>query len=108
MPLTLPSHSFEVLFAIPSAHRLEQVRSRSRGGLDRGEYWEHKEYDGSGHLVASYCSFSEVDPTGVCRSGWRKYDSTGSLVAKGVSLLPETSINHLLLNPQDGFISPGV
>jgi hypothetical protein len=56
-----PCHAsnFEAVFHIPSAHYLRVVRSRSRGGLLSGVYWEHEEYDPKDALIARYKSFSE-------------------------------------------------
>jgi hypothetical protein len=75
--------NFEAVFHIPSTHYLLVVRSRSRGGLLSGVYWEHEEYDTSGALIARYKSFSESDASRVCRSGWRKYDLAGRLIREG-------------------------
>ena len=74
---------FEVVFAIPATHRLLAVRSRSRGGATAGNYWEHEEYDAAGMRVARYESFDETTLSGERRSGWRKFDSGGQLVANG-------------------------
>jgi len=71
---------FEVLFEIPPHHRLVQVRSRSRGGLMSGMFWEHEEYDASGRLVARFNSFEETSPTGCTVRGWKKYGAAGQLV----------------------------
>ncbi len=71
---------FESTFCIPYTHRLLAVRSRSRGGLVSGVYWENEEYDASGQLVARYESFRETTAEGERRSGWRKFDSIGRLV----------------------------
>ena len=78
--------SFEAAFGIPAAHRLLAVRSRSRGGHVAGIYWEHEEYDASGVRVARYESFEETTAEGRRRSGWRKFDSSGSLTATGNDL----------------------
>jgi hypothetical protein len=72
--------SFEALLEIPQHHRLVQVRSRSRGGLMRGTFWEHEEYDPSGVLIARFSSFEETDPTGCTVRGCKKYDAAGQLV----------------------------
>ena len=72
--------NFEAIFRIPVTHRLLVVRSRSRGGLWSGVYWEHEEYDPRGMQIARYESFVESDQAGVRRSGWRKYDATGRLI----------------------------
>ena len=77
---------FEVVFAIPATHRLLAVRSRSRGGLTAGNYWEHEEYDAAGIRVARYESFEEMTAAGARRCGWRKFDSGGRLVATGDDL----------------------
>jgi hypothetical protein len=74
---------FEALFQVPPQHRLVQVRSRSRGGLVSGTYWEHEEYDAAGRLVARFESFVEAGPDGHCESGWSKYDPLGQLVGRG-------------------------
>ena len=74
---------FEVLFEIPPHHRLVQVRSRSRGGLVSGTYWEHEEYDAGGRLVARFESFVEAGPDGHRESGWSKYDPSERLVGSG-------------------------
>jgi hypothetical protein len=66
--------NFEALYEVPATHRLVPVRSRSRGGLNRAEYWTHEEYDPLGRLVACYDNFEEVDAAGRTRSGWRKLD----------------------------------
>jgi hypothetical protein len=71
--------SFEVIFRVPPNHQLEQVRSRSRGGIMRAVYLDHEEYDASGCLVARYHCFEEVNRTGR-RSGWSKYDRQGCLL----------------------------
>ncbi len=72
--------TFEVLFAIPNQHRLVLVRSRACGGVVHGTYWTHEEVDPSGFVVAQYDSYEERDGKGHLQCGWRKYDSTGSLV----------------------------
>jgi hypothetical protein len=77
-------NSFEAAFRIPPIHRLEQVKTRARGGIVQGMYWEHREYDTSGSLVARYESFQELAvEVSKCRSEWRKYDRTGQLVGVG-------------------------
>ncbi len=78
--------NFEAVFQIPSAHRLALVRSRSRGGLVRGTYWEHKEYDASGQMVARYKSFDEVGVEGHHHRGWCKFDGFGQLVRQSATL----------------------
>ncbi len=78
--------NFEAVFGVPATHRLLAVRSRSRGGLTSGIYWEHEEYDTSGVRVARYESFEEMTASGVRRSGWRKFDPSGHLVATGDDL----------------------
>ena len=76
--------TFEAVFGVPPTHRLLAVRSRSRAGIVAGTFWDHEEYDGLGRLVARYQSFDERDPqSGMRRSGWRKYDLLGRLVAEG-------------------------
>jgi len=35
--------NFEAIFGVAADHRLEQVRSRSRGGALRGTFWNHEE-----------------------------------------------------------------
>ena len=75
--------NFEAIFRVPSAHSLLVVRSRSRGGLLSGVYWEHEEYDTTGALIARYQSFSESRDGGVRQSGWRKFDLAGRLIAEG-------------------------
>ena len=77
------NQNFEALFRVPVIHRLLVVRSRSRGGLWSGVYWEHAEYDPHGLNVARYESFAESNQAGVRRSGWRKYDPAGRLVEEG-------------------------
>ncbi|HEX2136259.1 MAG TPA: hypothetical protein VHG30_10195 [Microvirga sp.] len=81
MPRTGALASFEALFEVPPQHRLVQVRARSRGGLIRGQVWEHHEYDAGGRLVARYATFEETGPDGQSAAGWRKYDPSGRLVA---------------------------
>jgi len=71
---------FEHAFQIPPNHRLEQVRTRARGGLDRATYWDHEEYDAQDQLVARYHTFWEVRCAGEDACGWRKYDSNGQMV----------------------------
>jgi hypothetical protein len=76
--------NFEAIFQVPGTHRLVAVRSRSRAGIAAGTFWDHEEYDAGGRLVARYESFEEHDPRGeASRSGWRKYDIVGRLVAAG-------------------------
>ena len=76
--------NFEAIFRIPPAHRLIAVRSRSRAGIMAGTFWEHEEYDALGRLVARYESSEETTPhSNARRSGWRKYDVVGRLVAEG-------------------------
>ena len=80
--------NFETVFHIPPTHRLVAVRSRSRAGALAGNFWDHEEYDAVGRLVARYQSFDERDAHGnQRRSGWRKYDLVGRLIAEGE--LPE-------------------
>ncbi len=78
--------NFEAVFTVPSTHRLVAVRSRSRGGLVCGIYWEHEEYDEAGRLAARYESCDEMTAAGERRSGWRKHDPAGRLVASGDDL----------------------
>ncbi len=76
--------NFETIFQIPPTHRLMAVRSRSRAGIVAGTFWDHEEYDPLGRLVARSESFEEQDPASDHRrSGWRKYDIVGRLVAEG-------------------------
>ena len=71
---------FENVFGIRIEHRLELVRSRSRGGVVRGEYFDHEEFDSRGNLIARYESFSEIDPvTRTAHRGWYRYDAEGFL-----------------------------
>ena len=77
------NQNFEALFRVPVIHRLLVVRSRSRGGLWSGVYWEHAEFDPHGLKVARYESFAESNQAGVRRRGWRKYDPDGRLVEEG-------------------------
>ena len=72
--------SFEQTFRIPPGHRLEQVKTRACGGVVRGTYWDHEEYDATGRLVARYQSFLELSDDGKYCCGWRKYDSHGNLI----------------------------
>jgi hypothetical protein len=66
--------SFEAVYDVPAVHTLVALRSRSRGGLKRAEYWMHAEYDPTGRLVAHYESFEEVDSSGQRSAGWRKFE----------------------------------
>jgi hypothetical protein len=76
--------NFEAVFGVPPTHQLVAVRSRSRAGIVAGTFWDHEEYDVLGRLVGRYESFDERNPqTGARRSGWRKYDIVGRLVAEG-------------------------
>jgi hypothetical protein len=76
--------NFETVFRIPATHWLVAVRSRSRAGIVAGTFWDHEEYDAMGRLVARYESFEETNPHGSARrSGWRKYDVVGRVVAEG-------------------------
>src|SRR5215211_5302104 len=76
--------NFEAIFGVAADHRLDQVRSRSRGGAVHGTFWNHEEYDADGRLVARYESFQEVDSAaGTSRSGWVKYDADGWVVDEG-------------------------
>jgi hypothetical protein len=72
--------SFEKAFRIPAGHRLEQIKTRDCGGVVRGTYWEHNEYDAAGCLVARYHSFVELSDGGKYRYGWRKYNGHGHLI----------------------------
>jgi hypothetical protein len=83
MQLSLEVLSFERLFAVPAQHRLELHSSRSRGGLLRGVYWEHEEYDEDGRLIARYRSFDETASNGQRGSGWEKYAPSGELITEG-------------------------
>ena len=76
-------HNFEAVLHIPANHSLLAVRSRCRGGLLGGVYWEHEEYDTRGALIARYKSFAEGNQAGVCQYGWRKYDLAGRLIGEG-------------------------
>jgi hypothetical protein len=81
---------FEAIFRISPTHRLVAVRSRSRAGRVAGTFWDHEEYDALGRLVARYESFEETSPQGHGRrSGWRKYDIVGRLIAEGELPAPE-------------------
>ena len=76
--------NFEAIFAVPPSHRLVAVRSRSRAGIVAGTFWDHEEYDIGGRLIARYESFEEHRSRGEARrSGWRKYDIVGRLIAEG-------------------------
>jgi hypothetical protein len=75
--------NFEAIFQIPPTHRLLVVRSRSRSGLFSAVYWEHEQYDAGGRLISRYTSFEEIEPAGRNRSGWRRYDAAGKLLAQG-------------------------
>ena len=76
--------NFEAIFRIPATHRLIAVRSRSRAGIVAGTFWDHEEYDAAGRLVARYESFEETSShSKISRSGWRKYDIVGRLIAEG-------------------------
>jgi hypothetical protein len=76
--------NFEAVLRIPATHRLVAVRSRSRAGILAGTFWDHEEYDAGGRLIARYESFEETNACGEYRrSGWRKYDLFGRLVAEG-------------------------
>ena len=76
--------NFEAVFRIAPTHQLVPVRSRSRAGILAGTFWDHEEYDAAGRLVARYASFEERSPCGdQRRSGWRKYDLLGRLMAEG-------------------------
>jgi hypothetical protein len=77
---------FEWTFRVPPHHRLEQVRSRVRAGVVRGVYWVHAEYDRAGFLVARYESYDEIADAAPRRSGWRKFDPDGRLLARGAFL----------------------
>ncbi len=71
--------SFEAVFKVPHGHRLELVRTRSKGGELRGEYCSHEEFDSQGQLVARYESFCEIDQrTGSAKSGFLKDAPDGS------------------------------
>ena len=76
----LQSFAFEALFDVPPIHRLVPVRSRSRGGINHGVYWEHEEYDDSDRLVARYECFDETNNVGEHRIGWFKYDRVGNVI----------------------------
>jgi hypothetical protein len=81
--------SFQAVFCVPTDHRLELVKSRSRGGLFRGEYWVHEEFDENGNLVARYESFSESDPqTGSAQNGWCRYAGDGRLLERHQASAP--------------------
>ena len=66
--------NFENVFQIPLAHTLVLVRSHSREGLVQETNLRHREYDGTGALIAEYESFEKTDETGQVQSGWRRYD----------------------------------
>jgi hypothetical protein len=82
--------SFEAIFCVPANHSLNLVRSRARGGLFRGEYWEHEEIDTTGKLVARYESFHESGGGGAAHSGWRKYAPDGVLI-EARELVPDSA-----------------
>jgi hypothetical protein len=83
MALHLTVPSFEALFQVAPQHELVQVRSRSRGGLTSGTFWEHEEYDARGELVARYESFEETKASGQLATGWRKTGPDGRLLQAG-------------------------
>jgi len=73
--------NFEAIFEIPDSHRLVQVRSKTRGGIMRANYWRHDEYGSDGKLAARYESFEERNTeSAATRSGWHKYDQSGQLL----------------------------
>ena len=76
-------HNFETIFQVPPTHSLVPIRTRSRGGIVRGVYWDHEEYDWAGRLVARYRSFEEMSTAGPRQSGWRKFDGDGHLLQEG-------------------------
>jgi hypothetical protein len=73
-------HNFAVLFRIPPAHRLLAVRTRGRGGIVSGIYWECEECDTTGRLITRYESFNETSAAGLGQTGWHKFDREGNLV----------------------------
>ena len=73
--------SFEKIFDVPPTHRLVMVRSRSTGGARGAHSWIHEEFNDWDELTARYESFVEIDhATGVLRSSWHKFNSSGRLV----------------------------
>jgi hypothetical protein len=75
-------YNFEGIFQIPDTHRLELVRSRSRGSPISAIFWEHDEYDALGRLAARYRSFEEVNALGEIQRGWRRFDCYGHTVSE--------------------------
>jgi YD repeat-containing protein len=75
---------FEHAFHVPSDHSLEQVKTRSRGGVMMEVHWEHREYSADGHFVARYESYQVLDSADrVQRNSWYKYDQEGHLINQG-------------------------
>jgi hypothetical protein len=87
---------FERTFQIPSHHFLEQVRTRSRGGVVMEVHWEHREYAANGGFVARYESYQTLDSNDrIPRNGWSKYDHDGHLVDQGHFIVSGNSTNLL-------------
>ena len=87
---------FERTFQIPPHHFLEQVRTRSRGGVVMEVQWEHREYAADGHFVARYESYQALDSENrIQRNGWSKYDHDGHLIDRGHFIISANSTNPL-------------
>jgi hypothetical protein len=74
--------SFAQIFAVPRDHSLILL-AHSGDGCRQPEEWRHEERDAAGRLVARYESWEDLVRR---RSGYRKYDTLGRLVASSDNL----------------------
>jgi hypothetical protein len=79
---------FEHAFHVPSDHSLEQVKTRSRGGVMMEVHWEHREYSTDGHFVARFESYQALD------SADRNATAGTSTTRKVISSIRGTSSNQ--------------
>lgn len=79
--------TFEKVFEIPIGHKLQQLSFRQKGTLAQDEYWEHKELDAEGNMVAKYESWhcTSIKPPFLTTSGFIKYNTNNMEVSRSDS-----------------------
>lgn len=77
--------TFEQAYNIPHGHTLKTIQSTI---MESKDHWLHEEYDNVGNLVAKYASwqFASLKPVFKSKSGFRKYNRSGQLIAESTEL----------------------